>query len=194
MTTLVMAALAFLSGALPLSVWIGRYGLGVDIHEYGDGNPGAFNVLRAGGVAWGGLAIFMDVFKAALPVGLATYVFEFTDLSLVLIAVMPVYGHAFSPFLDFKGGKSIAAAGGTLIGISLGELSIIAIILLVIWYLTLTSSGWAVMFTIAGLLFYMLLSGSPATWFGVVLGMTALLIYKHREELTHPPRFKVTHP
>ncbi|MEZ4642192.1 MAG: glycerol-3-phosphate acyltransferase [Chloroflexota bacterium] len=45
-------ALTFLISALPFSVWIGRYGLKKDITQYGDKNPGATNVLRAGGYAW----------------------------------------------------------------------------------------------------------------------------------------------
>src|SRR5690606_33705338 len=40
-------ALAFFSGALPFSVWIGALALGQDIQEVGDGNPGSWNVMRA---------------------------------------------------------------------------------------------------------------------------------------------------
>lgn len=44
-----LAVLAFWLGACPFSVWIGRWFLDKDIREYGDGNPGAINVFRAGG-------------------------------------------------------------------------------------------------------------------------------------------------
>jgi glycerol-3-phosphate acyltransferase PlsY len=40
--------LAFFLGSLPFSVWIGRVTAEEDIRKYGDHNPGATNVLRAG--------------------------------------------------------------------------------------------------------------------------------------------------
>jgi len=44
---------AFWLGACPFSVWVGRWLLGKDITNYGDGNPGAANVFRAGNVKIG---------------------------------------------------------------------------------------------------------------------------------------------
>ena len=70
MLTLIFTLLGFLLGALPFSVWIGRFGLQRDIMKVGDGNPGATNVLRAGGFLWFSLALMLDIGKGALPVGL----------------------------------------------------------------------------------------------------------------------------
>lgn len=53
------AALAFVSGSLPFSVWIGRWGLRRDIRGVGDSNPGATNVFRAGGKGLGALALIL---------------------------------------------------------------------------------------------------------------------------------------
>lgn len=188
---LLLAVLAFFSGAVPYSVLIGRFGFGEDIRQYGDGNPGAFNVIRAGGVLWGGLAIFLDIGKAALPVGLAAWIFGITGWPLVVIAVAPSFGHAFSPFLRFCGGKAIASVGGVWIGLTIIEVPLFGGIMLVFWYLTLTSSGWAVMFTMASILAYLLLTAAPGTWLAVWAILMLLLIYKHRAELTQPPVFKI---
>ena len=63
--------LSFIIGALPFSVWIGKVALKVDIRQYGDKNPGATNVLRAGGYGWFFVALMRDIRKGAAPVGLA---------------------------------------------------------------------------------------------------------------------------
>ncbi|MBC7869289.1 MAG: glycerol-3-phosphate acyltransferase [Chitinophagaceae bacterium] len=192
--TVFFVLLAFISGALPFSVWIGQYGIRKDIRHYGDGNPGMFNVLRAGGVAWGGLALILDISKAALPVGLATYVFKFDGLSLVLIAIAPVLGHAFSPFLNFKGGKAIATTGGIWIGLTLWPVPLVGIAALIIWSFTLTSSGWAVMFTLISMLIYLLLSAASGLLIVIWLLNALVLAYKHRSEITHLPVFRVPSP
>lgn len=185
------ALIAFAVGALPFSLWIGLLALGVDIRDYGDGNPGTFNVFRAGGgLHWGGLALMLDISKGAAPVGLAAQVWHIDGLALVIIAVSPVFGHAFSPLLGFRGGKAIATTAGMLIGLSLVELPIVGLPMLLLWYFTLTSSGWAVMLTAVGIVAYTLLAARPHEWVGALLLLLLLLAYKHRSELRHLPRFK----
>jgi glycerol-3-phosphate acyltransferase PlsY len=65
------AVSAFWLGACPFSVWIGRWVLGKDIRDYGDGNPGAANVFRAGGRKSGCLAVILDTTKGVPFVALA---------------------------------------------------------------------------------------------------------------------------
>ncbi|GAB4526632.1 MAG: glycerol-3-phosphate 1-O-acyltransferase PlsY [Anaerolineae bacterium] len=182
----------FLLGSLPFSVWIGRLALQKDIRSYGDGNPGTFNVIRAGGLGWGALALILDICKSAVPVGLAAYIFDITGLPLVLISVAAPFGHAFSPFLGFKGGKALASIAGTWIGLTLMEVFLVGIIMLTYWYFALVASGWAVMFASASMLVYMLLTAAPMLWFAVWVILTLLAIYKHREELRTLPRFRMT--
>jgi glycerol-3-phosphate acyltransferase PlsY len=45
----------YLIASVPFSVLIGKVVLGVDIRQFGDGNPGATNVKRAGG----GMGLFI---------------------------------------------------------------------------------------------------------------------------------------
>ena len=49
MATFLWSFIAFACGSLPFSVWVGRLLLGKEITRYGDTNPGATNVFRAGG-------------------------------------------------------------------------------------------------------------------------------------------------
>ena len=77
--------IAFLCGSLPLSVWLGRVALGKDVTQYGDRNPGAANVWRAGGIGWGLLAATLDLLKGAIPVGLANFVFDMEGWALAAV-------------------------------------------------------------------------------------------------------------
>ena len=108
MTTLIWIIIAFMCGALPFSVWVGKLALHTEIRNYGDHNPGATNVIRAGGWKWGVPALLLDYLKGAIPVGIAYFVVGLDGVSLVLVALAPVLGHAFSPFLGFHGGKAVA--------------------------------------------------------------------------------------
>ncbi|HXF61281.1 MAG TPA: glycerol-3-phosphate acyltransferase, partial [Caldilineaceae bacterium] len=107
MHPLVWTVAAFLAGSLPFSVWIGRLRLGVDIRAYGDHNPGATNVLRAGGKGAAALALLLDMVKGALPLIAARSTSKISNAWLAPIALAPAFGHAFSPFLGGRGGKAV---------------------------------------------------------------------------------------
>jgi acyl phosphate:glycerol-3-phosphate acyltransferase len=53
----------FLCGSVPFSLLIGFWVLKVDVRRYGDGNPGAANVIRAGGWWVGIPAVLLDSLK-----------------------------------------------------------------------------------------------------------------------------------
>ena len=61
MTWVAMVFISFLCGSLPFSVWLGKLFVGVDVRQYGDGNPGAANVFRAGNKVVGLVALLLDV-------------------------------------------------------------------------------------------------------------------------------------
>ena len=115
--TALLAVGSFCLGAVPFSVIVGRLFLGKNIREYGDGNPGAFNVFRAGGQKAGALAVFLDVAKGVPFVWLAHAKLGLPGLSLVSIGMGSVLGHAFSPFLRWQGGKAVAVSFGVLLAL-----------------------------------------------------------------------------
>ena len=130
MAFLLWLAFAFFCGSLPFSVWLGKIALGKDIRHFGDANPGAANVFRAGSQGWGWIAILLDILKGALPVGLANFGAGITGWPLAAIALAPVAGHAFSPFLRFKGGKAIAVSLGIWCGLTLYQVPLVLGLLL----------------------------------------------------------------
>jgi acyl phosphate:glycerol-3-phosphate acyltransferase len=181
---------AFVCGSLPFSVWLGRGLLGVDVRRFGDGNPGAANVLRAGSRGAALVALLLDVSKAAAPVGLAYFNLGLRGLPMVLIGLAPVLGHAFSPFLHFKGGKALASALGVWIGLTLWKASLPAVIVVGLGIALFTAPGWAVMLALAGILASLLLWLPDPLLLGVWAGEVVILAWTHRADLSHPPALR----
>jgi glycerol-3-phosphate acyltransferase PlsY len=196
MIDLLWVAAAFFVGTLPFSLWVGQLLLGQDIRRYGDANPGATNVLRAGGKGAALLALLLDFLKGALPVGVAHLAAEITGWPLIAVAVAPVAGHAFSPWLGFRGGKAVATTGGIWCGLTIWEGPTVGGLLLGLAYFLLAVDGWAVLTAFGALLLYLLLT--PASWnllaarpepwiiLAVWVGTTGIVAWKHRQELTKP--------
>jgi acyl phosphate:glycerol-3-phosphate acyltransferase len=183
MITILMVFIAFLCGSLPFSVWIGRLLLGVDIRQFGDGNPGAANTFRAGNKLVGTLALMLDISKAAAPVGVAYFNLGMRGLDMFLVALAPLLGHAFSPFLRFRGGKAIAAALGVWIGLTLWKASLPAVVGAVIGIALFTPAGWSVMCAMTGILMVLLIWLPDPLLLAVWLGETLLLVWTHRFDL-----------
>ncbi len=190
MTELLLIIAAFFSGAIPFAVWVGRLALKTDIRRYGDGNPGTFNVMRAGGLKWGVLAMLLEFAKGLVPVALANFYFQMEGSALVLVALAPLLGHAFSPFLKFKGGKAVAATFGIWCGLTIWEGPTVLGILLGFWYMFISESGWAVILTMLSFLVYLLLVHFAPVLLAVWAGNVLLFVWKHRSELRQQPTLK----
>jgi len=186
MSLLLWIAFAFFCGSLPFSVWVGKFALRTDIRQFGDANPGAANVFRAGSKGWGALAIVLDILKGAVPVGLANYGAHITGWSLAIIALAPIAGHAFSPFLHFKGGKAIAVSLGIWCGLTLYQVPLVLGLILGIYIVLFTNNGLSTMLGFASLMIYLLIIAAPLWMLGVWLGNLIIVTWKHRADLTQP--------
>jgi glycerol-3-phosphate acyltransferase PlsY len=175
--------LAFFLGSLPISVWIGRLTTGEDIRKYGDQNPGATNVLRAGSRGGFLLAMVLDISKGALPVGLAYQQWGIQDWRTIPITLAPVAGHAFSPFLGGKGGKALATAFGEWIGLTIWSLSLASLGLLIAWRLIVKPAGWALLLTLSCLALVIVIWFPNPVFLAVVASQALILLYKHRDDL-----------
>jgi len=185
--SLAWIALSFLCGSLPFSVWLVKILSRTDVRRFGDGNPGATNAFRAGGAAVGLPALLLDISKGAAPVGLAYFDLGFRALPMALIATAALLGHAFSPFLGFKGGKGLAVALGVWIGLTWWRLSLPAVLLVLFWRALLDNSGWVVMLTLAGLLAVLLIWLPDPLLLAVLAGQVVLLAWTHRADLRRRP-------
>jgi glycerol-3-phosphate acyltransferase PlsY len=181
-------AIAFLTGSLPFSVWLPSLALRADVRRYGDGNPGSANAWKAGGWQVGFPALLLDYLKGAVPVGLAHYVAGLTGWMLVPVALAPVVGHAFSPFLRFRGGKALAVTFGVWTGLILGTGPLILGFFFALFYLVQSNDGWAALLGMMGFLGFLLVQGAGLPLLFAWGGNTLVLAWKHRRELRQPIR------
>ena len=114
--------ISFLLGSIPWGVIISKVFYHTDIREHGSGNIGTTNAMRTMGKV-GGSAVFVLDFGKGIVSGLIAaaaaamfgggmslsgHVIGYDDF--VTVAFLGcVWGHIFSPWLKFKGGKAVSA-------------------------------------------------------------------------------------
>lgn len=130
-TCIIMTIIGFLSGSVMYSYIIPRVLKKVDVRDKADDkNPGGANAMAATGVFIGLVCILLDILKAFAPVFLSVSYMGVSGMRLAPVMIAPVLGHAFSPFLWFKGGKALSVSFGSLLGIF--WVSKVALILLIV--------------------------------------------------------------
>ncbi|MBS4234815.1 glycerol-3-phosphate 1-O-acyltransferase PlsY [Campylobacter vulpis] len=120
MENLSIYALAYLLGSVPFGLILARIFAKVDIKNQGSKSIGATNVLRVVKQENPKLAkklaiatIVLDFAKAFVP--LMVLKFLNYDLNLLWsVAVLTIFGHCFSLYLFFEGGKGIATGAGAM--------------------------------------------------------------------------------
>ncbi|MBC7169566.1 glycerol-3-phosphate acyltransferase [Candidatus Bipolaricaulota bacterium] len=182
--------LGFALGSLPFSVWLGRIGAKADIRRHGDGNPGAANAWRAGGWRIGLLSLILDVTKGALPVALARSLGNLWGWALLPVAVAPLLGHAFSPWLGFRGGKAVASTFGVWSALTYWEVPTVLGLSFALLRTVQAVDAWTVVLALPVVALFLALRGAEpwllATW-GANL---VLLVWTHRHGLRSPPRWR----
>lgn len=112
--------LAYLLGAIPTSVWVGKIFYKTDIRQHGSGNAGGTNTVRILGWKAGIPVIIFDIFKGWFAVFFLASWFPETpflpgDYLFLAFGIAAVIGHVFPVYVGFIGGKGV----GTLAGVGL---------------------------------------------------------------------------
>ena len=128
--TAICAVDSFFIGAIPFGLIVGRVFNHTDIRKAGSGNIGTTNALRVAGPKVAALTLLLDCLKGAICVLIARpliagvgYGFPVSimapgapgDWMLGVICLAAVWGHIFSPYLNFHGGKGIAVGLGVIL-------------------------------------------------------------------------------
>ena len=95
-----------------------------DLQQEGSGNIGTTNALRVAGPKVAAITLAFDLLKGTVCMVAAKQVLLGgswdagvpVDLMVALVALACLYGHIFSPYLNFHGGKGIATGVGILFG------------------------------------------------------------------------------
>ncbi len=112
--TIGFIVIAYLIGSIPMSLIVGKITKGVDIRDYGSGNPGTTNAVRVLGRKLGLLVFLLDVLKGGVTILLARFWIDvsFEVFHPLFYGFITVLGHIFSLFLRFKGGRGVATSVG----------------------------------------------------------------------------------
>ncbi|MGA6826354.1 glycerol-3-phosphate 1-O-acyltransferase PlsY [Nitrospira sp. NS4] len=123
-----LVVIGYLLGAVPFGVVVSK-AMGLpDPRTVGSKNVGFTNVLRVSGKKAGILTLVGDMGKGWVMGFAATQLLQ-DEWTILLVALAPFLGHLFSPFLGFSGGKGVATALGSVLGVA----PLIGLILLLAW-------------------------------------------------------------
>ncbi|MBX9659268.1 MAG: glycerol-3-phosphate 1-O-acyltransferase PlsY [Nitrospiraceae bacterium] len=116
MLLVLMAITGYLLGAIPFGIVVSK-AMGLpDPRTVGSKNVGFTNVLRVSGKKAGILTLIGDMGKGWVMGFAATQMLQ-QEWMILAVALAPFLGHLFSPFLGFKGGKGVATALGSVVGV-----------------------------------------------------------------------------
>ncbi|MEJ2541374.1 MAG: glycerol-3-phosphate 1-O-acyltransferase PlsY [Gemmatimonadota bacterium] len=119
MTPYLLLLAAYLLGAVPTSLWVGRSFHGVDLRTQGSGNLGATNTFRVLGWRAALPVVAFDIFKGWLPVVAFPAWSGSSGLGWTLaFGAAAIVGHVFPVWAGFKGGKGVATSAGVFIGLA----------------------------------------------------------------------------
>lgn len=113
----IVIGLAYLVGSIPFALIAGKLFRNIDLREHGSRNLGATNAVRVLGWRIGLLVLLGDIAKGVLATAYVSQIqfslWQLDDLTWGLIAgSAAVVGHICSCFVNFRGGKGVAASCG----------------------------------------------------------------------------------
>jgi len=182
MVKFILILLAYILGAIPFSVILGKAIKGIDVRTVGSKNPGGTNSLRFLGKTVGFTIVFLDIIKGGLVVFLVHQgVFDqYGEMFHPLVyGLASGIGHVFSVFIKFKGGKMVA----TSVGMVLAYNPLVAGIMLIVFlttlklskYVSMGSTVTAISLPIIGLI----IQDYNMALYGLIGAL--LVIYRHQE-------------
>jgi glycerol-3-phosphate acyltransferase PlsY len=185
---IICLAIGYLFGCFQTGYFYGKLLHGVDVRNYGSGNAGTTNTLRTLGKTAGYIVFLGDALKAVFAVYIVRYLLfagtgDVLKILETITALGVVLGHNYPFYMNFKGGKGIAATGGFMFALDIRIALIAAIVFAVVFfttrYVSVGSLVITAMFPVLILIFY------PGQWvvFGLSLIFTAMAWWRHRANI-----------
>jgi len=173
--------LAYIVGAIPNGLIIGKMIWGVDLREHGSHNIGATNAWRTLGKAAGFSIFLLDLFKGVFGVFIASKTAGTPEM-LVLGGILAIVGHSWSVFLKFKGGKGVATG----LGVILSLMPIPTAIIFLVWFVIVKITGYVSLGSIVAAALVPVLAwfySQPQAfiYFGVIAAV--FIIYRHKTNI-----------
>jgi glycerol-3-phosphate acyltransferase PlsY len=171
---------AYLLGSIPFGLVLCKLSGKIDPRTAGSKNIGATNVTRLAGKPIGVATLLLDVAKGAVPVFLAAA--WLPDWQCAFIGLAAFFGHCYSIYFGFKGGKGVATAMGVYLALSWPSLlGVLAVFIAATWRSGHVSLGSILACCSAPL--WILAWGGPWPVAAVAVVMAAIVVWKHRENI-----------
>lgn len=170
---------------------------GIDIRQHGSGNAGTTNTLRVLGTKAGLIVFAGDVLKCVLAIVVCGAIFgkshpDEVYLLKLYAASGAILGHNFPFYLNFKGGKGIAATAGLILAFHPAFIPVGIVLFFGAFILThYVSLGSLLVY--AGLMIEMVVLGQMGFFgatqavllemYAVTAFLTIMAYYKHRENI-----------
>ncbi|MBC8183238.1 glycerol-3-phosphate 1-O-acyltransferase PlsY [candidate division KSB1 bacterium] len=191
LSMITIIVLSYLAGSIPTSIICSKLFRGIDLREHGSGNAGGTNAIRVLGWKIGVFVMLIDVGKGVLATLLISQIrIDPVDLSPNIVQIIAgmsaIFGHIWTIFAGFKGGKGVGTAAGMLFALypiaGFVCLVIFFLVLLTTRYVSLSSMSAAVAFPIVVLLFknWRGYSGE-LIYFAVFIAV--LIVFTHRSNI-----------
>jgi len=177
---------AYLFGAIPFSMMIGKVFFGVNLRKEGSGNLGATNTFRILGAKAGIGILLLDMAKGAVPVFVARFAAGALELSsdtaawlLIGAALAAIIGHTASPYIKFRGGKGAATSAGVMLAL----VPIVFLISACVFFLVLALTRYVSVATIVTAITFPLWTAVvyeslPLSLFALVIGIIVPIFHR----------------
>ena len=133
---------AYLIGAIPTGIWVGKFFYGIDIRDHGTGTACHLNIENIMGRNTSMIVRFLDIVKGFLAAKLAFFIYNqygilteweypIMQMTFGLAAVM---GHIFPIMAGYRGGKGYHITLGVLAAVSPVATAVFAILALLVFF------------------------------------------------------------
>ena len=164
--------------SIPFGLLVSMMMFDRDPRLYHSKNIGMSNVWRTSGSFAGLFTLFLDMSKAIVSLTLCQHFF--TPSTVLKLGFACVFFHCYSIFLQLNGGKGVATAAGVLLFFNPTLCFYGGLVWIGLWIMTqkasVASLGAAVLTVV--LAWY-----ERPTFFYVVLAMTLLIVWRHKQNI-----------
>ncbi len=126
---ILLAVAAYLLGSVPAANLAAKWSRGIDLRNFGTGNVGGSNLVKATSFKVAVPVFIYDFLKGAGPVWLAQAI-GLEPYAQIIVGICAVIGHNWPIFQNFQGGRGILTSEAVILAIS----PLLGIIILVTAY------------------------------------------------------------
>ncbi|MDD5655441.1 MAG: glycerol-3-phosphate 1-O-acyltransferase PlsY [Candidatus Omnitrophica bacterium] len=195
MARIILASLiSYLIGSIPTAYIFGRVLKGIDIRKSGSGNVGATNAFRVLGKIPGITVLIIDILKGLFCVVVVGRLVSGSGLPVsdtvakIVLGLICICGHNWTIFLQFKGGKGVAATVGVLIGLAiivpgLGKALLLTVAIWAVTFAIFRTVSLSSVLSSICLPIFVFLFKQPPEIMAVCLVLSIFILLRHRSNI-----------